>query len=94
MNNRIHTGKYAPNHKEFGKWVDTTVAPDGSVTKVYLNGEWVEQSPKDTITIEQMMEFVINHCAPLNDKIKYLSDAIQRLNDEIKNLKNKTAIVE
>lgn len=51
MNNlRTFVGKYAPNHKEFGQWVDTTADPNGSITKVYRNGQWVEESNKNQKT--------------------------------------------
>lgn len=34
-NQRTFVGKYSPNPMEFGKWVDLTADPKGSITKVY-----------------------------------------------------------
>ena len=99
MNNlRVFVGKYAPNHKEFGRWIDTALDANGSVTKVYRNGQWIKESndnrEQDTFTREEVVNIVINHCKGLQQQIDNLIDKINYLGREIKRLKKGTAITE
>ena len=92
MNNlRTFVGKYAPNHKEFGQWVDTTADHNGSITKVYRNGQWVEESnknEKDLFSNDDVMS------KNLQQQLDALLEKVNFLGREIKRLKRGTAIAE
>lgn len=99
MNNlRTFVGKYAPNHKEFGRWVDTTSDINGSIIKVYRNCQWVEETnnnaKQDTFTKDEVLNIVIDRCKSLQQQIDSLLDKVNFLGREIKRLKKVTAITE
>ena len=98
MNNlRTFVGKYAPNHKEFGQWVDTTADPNGSITKVYHNGQWVEESNKNTKDLfskDEVTSMIAAQCKNLQQQLDALLEKVNFLGREIKRLKRGTAIAE
>lgn len=98
MNNlRTFVGKYAPNHKEFGQWVDTTADPNGSITKVYRNGQWVEESNKNTKDLfskDEVASMIAAQCKNLQQQLDALLEKVNFLGREIKRLKRGTAIAE
>ena len=95
-NQRTFVGKYSPNPMEFGKWVDLTTDPKGSITKVYQNGKWVNliESDKDTLTREQILEIVVEQNKVVFDRIDQLTQRIEALSKEISHLQKRTAISE
>lgn len=98
MNNlRTFVGKYAPNHKEFGQWVDTTADPNGSVTKVYRNGKWISEAgmqSEDSLTKAQVIDLITGSCKGLQQQIDNVLDKLNYLSRELKRLRRGTAIVE
>ena len=98
MNNlRTFVGKYAPNHKEFGQWVDTTADHNGSITKVYRNGQWVEESNKNTKDLfskDDVTSMIAAQCKNLQQQLDALLEKVNFLGREIKRLKRGTAIAE
>ena len=97
MNNlRTFMGKYAPNHKEFGRWVDTTAGITGYVTKVYRNGKWVEENPaqKESFTKDEIIDLIVNANESLQTQIGNLISKTNYLERELKLLKKGTAITE
>lgn len=99
MNNlRTFVGKYAPNHKEFGRWVDITSDVNGSIIKVYHNGKWTEETHTDakqnTFTKDEVLNIMVNHCKGLQQQIDNLLEKVNFLGREIKRLKKGTAIAE
>lgn len=91
MNNlRTFVGKYAPNYKEFGQWVDTTADPNGSIIKVYRNGQWVEESNKNTKDLfskDEVMSMIAAQCKNLQQQLDALLEKVNFLGREIKRLK-------
>lgn len=97
MNNlRTFVGKYAPSHKEFGRWVDTTSDPNGSIIKVYRNGEWVEETStqKESLTKDEIIGLIANSNKSFQTQISNLIDKINYLERELKRIKKGTAITE
>ena len=98
MNNlRTFVGKYAPNHKEFGQWVDTTADPNEPITKVYRNGQWVEESNKNTKDLfskDDVMSMIAAQCKNLQQQLDALLEKVNFLGREIKRLQRGTAIAE
>lgn len=91
MNNlRTFVGKYAPNHKEFGRWVDTTADINGSIIKVYRDGKWVEENQNNSacsITEEQIASMIEYSCESLKRQVDVLTEKLNQLYKEFKRLK-------
>lgn len=97
MNNlKTFVGKYAPNHKEFGRWVDTTADSNGGVTKVYRNGKWVNEIPeqKEPFTKGEIIDLIADANKSILAQIGNLVDKINYLERELKRVKRGTAITE
>lgn len=90
-------GKYAPNPKEFNRWVDITSDVNGSVIKVYRNGKWVDENQNETVdqsTKEQADTVIDNWYKELQQRVDNLTDKLNYLYREFKRMKKVTAIVE
>lgn len=98
MNNvKTYTGKYAPNPKEFGRWVDTTSDANGDVVKVYRNNKWVDEKvsqPNNSLTKDEIIDLLVSNNDSLQRQINTLADKVGYLEREIKRLKRGTAITE
>lgn len=94
-NLKTYTGKYAPNPKEFGRWIDATNT-NGAVAKVYRNGEWVEETStqKESLTKGEIIDLIANSNKSFQTQISNLIDKINYLERELKRIKKGTAITE